>query len=140
MGYRPAHFKLQELVPPDIWTARGESAWELLDLRMLVTLDHLREALGPLTVNNWHRAGAYKESGLRSLTSATGAKYSQHRYGRAADCKFSGVTPHEARDFVLRNTDRFPYLTTIENPDNTPTWFHFDVRNHNRQGIWVVNP
>lgn len=139
-NYKPAHFKLQELVPPDVYQALGERAWELLDLRALVTLDHLREALGPITVNNWHAGGNYKESGLRSPATSTGAKYSQHKFGRAFDCKFNGVTPHEARDYVLRNADRFPYLTTIENPDATPTWFHFDVRNHQRNGVWIVNP
>jgi hypothetical protein len=140
MNYRPASFIIQELVPPDIYAALGERAWELLDSRALETLQQLRNTFGSLIVNNWHKAGAYKESGLRSFTTSTGAKFSQHKYGRAFDCKFKGATPREVASYVLKRATEFPYLTTIENPDATPTWFHFDVRNHSKEGIWVVNP
>lgn len=140
MCYRPENFSLQELVPPDIYKSRGDRAWELLDCYALITLQALRDAFGPITVNNWHAGGPYKESGLRSFTTSTGAAYSQHRFGRAFDCKIKGVTPHEAMHYVLAHPEKFPHLTTIENPDATPTWFHFDVRNHNKQGVWIVNP
>lgn len=140
MGYRPTNFILQELVPPDIYQAMGERGWELLDNRALFTLQALRGSLGPITVNNWHAGGSFKESGLRSMTTATGAKFSQHRFGRAFDCKFKDVTPREVRDYVLKHPEAFPYLTTVENTDATPTWFHFDTRNHQREGVWIVNP
>lgn len=52
--YKCSHFKIQELVPPAIFEARGEKAWELLDERLLITLDRLRDRFGPITVNNWH--------------------------------------------------------------------------------------
>lgn len=138
--YRPQHFALHELVPPSIYRSRGERAWELLDPRALITLDQLRDRLGPITVNDWYWGGQYNESGLRSLTTKTGAKLSQHRFGRADDCKFADATPREVADYVLAHADEFPYLTTIEDPDATPTWFHFDVRNHDKRGIWIVNP
>jgi hypothetical protein len=118
----------------------GERAWELLDLRALQTLQALRDKFGPLTVNNWHTGGAFKESGLRSFNTGTGAQFSQHKFGRAFDCKFKGGTPREVAAYVMMHADEFPLLTTIENPDATPTWFHFDVRSHNKEGIWVVNP
>lgn len=139
VNYRPANFVIQELVPPDVYQARGERAWELLDVYALITLQRIREVFGPITVNNWHAGGAYKESGLRSFTTSTGAKFSQHRFGRAFDCK-GEKTPREMADYILAHPERFPYLTTIENPDATPTWMHFDTRNHHRVGIWVVNP
>lgn len=140
MIYKPKHFILQELVPPSIYNTRGESAQELLDSRLLITLDQLREVFGPLTVNNWHTGGNYSESGLRSFDTKTGAKFSQHKFGRAADCKFKNKAPREAAHYVLAHRGEFPYLTTIENPDATPTWLHVDVRNHGKEGIWVVNP
>lgn len=139
-GYRPINFVVQELVPPDVYAAMGERSWELLDSRALFTLQRLRDRLGPITVNDWLWGGHYKESGLRSFTSPTGAKYSQHRFGRAFDCKFRNVTPREACDYVLAHPVDFPYLTVIENPAATPTWFHFDCRSHTRQGVWIVNP
>lgn len=139
-GYQPKSFALHELVPPEVYHTRGLSAWELLDVRALVTLQALRDALGPIVVNNWRAGGNFTESGLRSFNSPTGAKLSQHRFGRADDCKFKSVTPREACEYVLAHPEKFPFLTTIENPDATPTWFHFDVRNHQREGIWLVNP
>jgi hypothetical protein len=137
---KPKSFLLQELVPPDIYAARGERAWELLDPRALITLQSLRDALGPCIVNDWHKGGPHKESGLRSFHTPTGAVYSQHRFGRGFDCKFKSVSPHEAMSYVMANYASFPHLTVIENPNATPTWFHFDTRLTSRPDIWVVNP
>lgn len=139
-AYTPRSFALHELVPPDMFAARGERLWELLDPRALATLQSLRDALGVVVVNNWRAGGAYAESGLRSMNSRAGATFSQHKYGRAFDCKIHGVTPQEAHDYVLANPQRFPYLTAIEDPQATPTWFHFDVRLHFKQGVWIVRP
>ncbi len=140
MSYRPLHLKLQELVDPGIYGARGERAWELLQPSALRTLDLLRDKFGPITVNNWHNGGAHKESGLRRFDTTTGAVWSMHRYGGAFDCKFQKTTARQVYDYVLAHPDEFPELTTVENIDATPTWFHFDVRNHDKAGIWVVNP
>lgn len=139
-GYRPANFEIRELVTPEVFAARGDAAWELLDPFALRTLQALRDKFGPLTVNNWHIGGTYKESGLRGMGSATGAVWSQHKFGRAFDCKFKTVSPQEAHDYILTHMSEFQYLTTLENPAATPTWTHFDVRNHNKNGIWIVNP
>lgn len=139
-GYRPANFGVRELVTPEVYAARGERAWELLDPFALRTLQSLRDKFGPVTINNWHIGGSYKESGLRGFGSATGAMWSQHKYGRAFDCKIKGVTPKEACEYILAHMSEFPYLTVLENPAETPSWLHFDTRNHNKNGIWIVNP
>lgn len=140
MNYRPKFFKLTELVDPDTYAERGERAWEILQPAILVVLDDLRAAFGPVTVNNWADGGPYKESGLRSFVTATGAKYSMHRFGGAMDCKMKGITPAEAVAHILKHRQRFPTITTMENPDATPTWLHVDCRNTNRSDIWIVNP
>ena len=41
--YRCEYFALYELVPEEVYLERGEKAWELLDKRLLITLDRLRE-------------------------------------------------------------------------------------------------
>lgn len=140
MSYRPKHFELYELVPRETLEALGERAWELLDVRMLVTLDELRDALGPCIVNDWRGGGRYNESGLRSFETPTGAKHSQHRFGRAADCKFAQVTPREAFEYIRARAAHFPYLTTLEDVEFTPTWLHFDVRLNQSEGIRIVRP
>lgn len=139
-AYRPKHFELRELVSPDIYTARMDAAWELLDPRALMTLDALREQFGPCTVNDWHKGGRYKESGLRGAYSATGAVYSQHRYGRAFDCKFSKATPQEAHAYIVANPEQFPHLTTLEDIAATPSWLHFDCRLNRGDGLRIVKP
>lgn len=136
----PANFIIQELVPPEIYRSRGARAWELLCPYALRTLQTLRDVFGPTTVNNWHVGGQYQESGLRGFATSTGAALSQHKFGRAFDCKFRNTTPREAFDYVLAHPDRFPYLTALEDVRFTPTWLHFDTRNHNQGDIWIVRP
>lgn len=133
-------FIIQELVPPTIFAARGDRAWELIDANAAMSLQALRDRFGPCTVNNWHINGTYKESGLRAFSTPTGAAYSQHKYGRAFDCKFRNATPREVFADVMRDPSKFPHITVLEDVNFTPTWLHFDTRLHNRNGIWVVKP
>ena len=138
--YISKHFALHELVPSSIFEALGIRAWELLDERLLVTLDALREHFGPCTVNNWRDGGPYRESGFRTFESTTGVKFSQHRYGRAADCKFATVTPVEASAYIVANAEKFRLLTTLEDVAATPTWLHVDVRLNRTTGVRIVKP
>jgi hypothetical protein len=140
MTYRPTSFIIQELVAPEIYKARGERAWELLNPLALMALQSVRDKFGPITVNNWHAGGSFKESGMRSFGTSTGAAYSMHRYGGAYDCKSKSATPTEMCEYILKNRHEFPYVTAIENPAATPSWMHIDSRNHNLEGIWIVNP
>lgn len=137
MHYRPRHFRLEELVDPDTFQARGERAWELLDTGALITLDQLRVRFGRCIVNDWHSGGELKLSGFRPANSPIGAKWSQHKHGRAFDCKFSDIKAEDVRRDIIEHEDDFPYLTVLERGVN---WVHFDTRNHNRVGIWLVNP
>jgi hypothetical protein len=46
--YRPNSFTLAELVPPDIYAALGDRAWELLDPMALMSLQSIRNKFGPI--------------------------------------------------------------------------------------------
>lgn len=140
MGYRCTHFRIEELVPPGVFSARGQSAWELLDAAILVSADAIRTHFGPIVINNWHDGGPLKESGLRSFTSATGAVYSQHRYGRALDLHPRNATPQEVYEYILAHPESFPHITTLEDIRYTATWIHIDCRNNPQPGIRVVIP
>lgn len=140
MFFKPKNFELFELVPPEIYRSRGERGWELLCPRMLATLQTFRDVFGKITVNDWYWGGKYSESCLRGFATSTGAALSQHKFGRAVDKKFHSVTPREVFDYVLAHPNRFPYLTTLEDVQFTPTWLHSDTRNHTREGIWIVRP
>ena len=140
MGYRARHFGLQELVCPEIYKARGERAWELLDDESVAMLDGFRDYFGKITVNDYEWGGTFKYSGLRPLTGGVGAPYSMHRYGRAFDCKPKEVTVLEMYNAILAKPEKFPLVRALENIKATPTWLHADRRNHMKAGIWVVNP
>jgi hypothetical protein len=139
-SFRPKHFALVELVDEAIFRERGDHAWELLRPDALQTLDRLRDVFGPITINDWFTGGSFRESGLRLPATGTGAKWSMHKYGGAFDCKFKDTTPAAASAYILSKPEEFPLLMTLENVEKTVTWLHFDVRNHSREGIWVVEP
>lgn len=139
-SYRPRYFDLRELVPPDLYMARGQSAWELIEPRLLVVADALREKFGPLTVNNWHLGGSYTQSGLRDPVTGIGARLSQHKRGAAIDAKFRDAAPRKVFDYLLEHADEWPLLTVLEDVEHTPTWIHIDVRAADWKGIRVVKP
>ncbi|OIO70695.1 MAG: hypothetical protein COW19_10975 [Zetaproteobacteria bacterium CG12_big_fil_rev_8_21_14_0_65_55_1124] len=129
--YKCSHFKIQELVPPAIFEARGEKAWELLDERLLITLDRLRDRFGPITVNNWHSGKDREWSGLRTKESPYYSATSQHSFGRAADCLFSHTDAESVRQEILAAPDdkTFELIGSVE---LGTSWLHFDVRNCKR--------
>lgn len=127
--YIPEHFIIQELVPKKVYEDRGKSAWELLDDRLLITLDQLRDEYGSITINNWKWYGNREWSGLRTPDSDWYRPYSQHTFGRAADCIFNEVDVEKVRKDILNDPDKFPCINFIELDTD---WLHFDVRNCTR--------
>lgn len=127
--YKCRHFSIKEFVPEYIHIARGEKAWELLDERMLETCDALRGRYGPITINDWSWGGSNQNRGLRAENSPIGTIYSQHRFGRAADCNFKSIDAESVREDILDNFDLFPHITFIE---LGTVHLHFDVRNCQR--------
>ncbi len=129
--YQCEHFALHELLPVKSYQLRGEKGWALLDERLLITLDRLRKRYGPMTVNNWFWGGEREWSGLRTSDSPFYSRYSQHSFGRAADCLFSAVTVDEVREDILAKPDE-PIFEFIGSVELGVSWLHFDVRNCNR--------
>ena len=127
------NFVIQEFVYPEIFDQYGEKAQWFIDKRIVQACQLLRDKLGvPIKINDWHSEGRYKESGLREFDTETGAKYSQHKFGAAADLKIGDLDGEEMRDIVKKYwTDLKGLITTIE--DDTPTWLHIDCR-------WTFDP
>ncbi len=135
--YKCNHFKIYELVTPEMYNKWGEKCWQLFDERILITLDALRERFGSCVVNDWKWGGRFDDSGFRdenfySSVEAYFRSRSQHKFGRAVDAKFK-VPAHEVRKYILENPDEFPYVTFIEvgplKDGSVMTWVHIDVRN-----------
>lgn len=138
------NFYLDEFIDPATYAARGTSSIELLDMRIVMGIQYLREQSGRvITINNWATGGQYKESGLRRFDTKTGAKWSQHKYGRAIDTKWQGWTIKQAFDFVVSHQNYLidrQLITTIENISATPTWLHLDCRYTGMDKFKIVNP
>ena len=113
--YKPKHFHLFELVPKIDYDLKPPwLLWALLDERMLITADQLRERYGRMNANTWkwlENGPQYR--GWRPPNCTVGAEFSQHKYGRALDSVFSGVTAEEIRQDIKENEDLFPFINSI---------------------------
>lgn len=126
--YQCKHFDIQELVPPHIHKEHGNAAWELLDVRALVTLDALSDKFGVLVCNDWHVGGRRKWAGLQTPECPYYSAVSQHTFGRGFSVVSGKVSYEAMREKVLRERKRlFPNISGIELNTNH---FGFDCRNH----------
>ncbi|MDK2909652.1 MAG: hypothetical protein PWR20_1219 [Bacteroidales bacterium] len=135
------NFVIQEFVGPAIINARGEKAIQLLDYRIILIAQFIRDYFGrPMTINNWHIGGHFTERGFREPQTHTGAPFSQHKFGRAIDFTLDGLSPEEIRTEILKNQQLFleKGLTCIE--AKTPTWVHIDCRYTGLDKILIVYP
>tara|TARA_R110000772_G_scaffold184459_4_gene295477 strand:+ start:3457 stop:3888 length:432 start_codon:yes stop_codon:yes gene_type:complete len=134
MSYKCKHFCIEELVPPEVFEARGEKAWELLDDRLLYAIDALRNEFGPATINNYKWGGDRTQSGLRTAGSAYFSPYSQHTFGRAADMLFKSTDVNDIRDW-LKSDEGLDVEPTnaewleIKGIEDGVSWLHIDTRN-----------
>jgi hypothetical protein len=128
------YFVLSELVCPQVFKKYGDTAWQFLDPRLLITLDKIRETLNkPIYINNWDIKGAYDERGLRciqcDIVKSAIAKnqlyLSAHMEGQAADFDVLGMTANEVRQWIKSNEEILPYPIRLETDIN---WVHLDVR------------
>ena len=122
------HFVLEEFFEKDLVHSQvGDRLLSYLDPRILDICDFLRERYGPATVNNWHLGGELEQCGFRRPSSKVGASCSQHKFGRAADLHFAGITAHEIRtDMKL---DQAPFMRAgITAIEEGVTWLHVDCR------------
>lgn len=133
-NYIPTHFKLYELVPPELYEHVDHSVlWGQFDSRELWTADALREKYGSCIINDWYWGGSFVESGLRLPNTTTGVQYSQHKRGAATDKKFMDISVEDILKDLKENPGdpAFKYITTVEqtHKGKTPTWLHTDCRN-----------
>lgn len=118
--YKPKYFSLKECFPKDV-----KACWSLMDDRIMMMADELREVFGPLWVNG----RGLTQCGFRTNGSLT----SQHRCGRALDLHSDKVPYFEIRKFILDNPDQFKYITFLEVDID---WLHIDCRDSNDVKIW----
>jgi hypothetical protein len=139
-GHKPRFFSPEELVPKLIFTMLKERSLILIDSRILITIDRLRERYGKFFINDWSFEGGTREQcGWRPSDSKTGEMFSQHRFGRAVDMHPQAVDVAEIHHDLRKLPDRpcYEYITAVE--DNVP-WLHIDVRNNSTGKIIWFSP
>jgi len=144
MIYKPKNCALYEVLPEafyKIYKHRGRSLWQVMDIRVLITLERLGKRYGKVYMNDYYWGGLNQEKGYRVFGTKTGASLSQHKFARAGDPKFSDATAKEVRADLKKHPDdeTFEFITSIE---MYVPWFHFDVRNWNKakSGVLKVYP
>ena len=125
--YKPKHFSIEELVPPETLSKYGESlCWTFMDHRLLEVLDWLRMALNRSIWIN--RDDISNNRGFRTNLYNTSRMYcSQHLFGRAADFNVDGMTVEEVHQFLRDNIDDIPHPIWVEEADGVNR-VHIDVR------------
>ena len=124
-SYIPKYFKAQELVAPEYFAIWGDDAFNLFDPHTLRMLDAIRRDFGePITINNYHTGGNYKESGLRTPTTSTGAKRSRHKKAIAFDLKAKNL--EVLKDFIALHSKSY-FISRVEDYAFTKTWVHIEI-------------
>lgn len=121
------NFSLEEFIHPAILKRVGDRSLDFLHPQLVLTIQALRDKFGRITINNWLWDGKFKDSGLRLPLGELGAGMSSHKFGCAADCKFSDVEPIEVQTYIIRHQSEFPSIVRLENALVTKTWLHVEV-------------
>lgn len=139
MDYVPKYFQIYELVPKSTYELfeherRLNQLWWLFDPRILKAADRIRERYGKMVANTWWWGGQHQYRGWRPPGCNVGARYSQHRFGRALDLIPTVVSVEEIRRDIKAG-ENFGFITCIE---DDVSWLHIDCRNY--QGLLIVHP
>jgi len=130
--YKPKYFAPHELVPPEIYNGFGnkDDVFKLFDENALRTIDLIRDWAGVgLTINNWFRKGARRDSGLRAKNSPVGASNSAHKLGKAFDIVSPKKTTAELWKLIEEHVADLPTKIRIERTSGGKpiTWLHVDT-------------
>lgn len=150
MIYKPRNFSLSELVCPDVFNKFGDTAWQFLSQDLLITLDLIRDQLGPMYVNNWDmdpvlrtKLGLplFDERGFRCIQCSLVVDaikdkrlyVSPHMTGQGCDFDIKGMTAEKVRTWLKANAIKLPYPIRLE--DNV-SWCHLDIRDANKGKVF----
>lgn len=127
------HFEIEEFIDPVTFEAEGEQSILRIDYKLIDIAEFIRVDTGlPVTINNWHTGGQYKESGLRNKDSKTGAPKSTHKLGKGIDVKIKNYYGLDWYNYVKKNAKKLYELglRRIEDKSMATTWCHMDTKEH----------
>lgn len=135
------NFYLDELMHPyPLSVLKNKAEW-LLDPKLVHAVQFIRDYFGKIVIiNNHYHGGSLENRGFRPCNSTVGGKFSQHRFGRAADLTVKGYDAEELRQVIKDNQPLFSdnHINAVENKVN---WLHIDCRNTGLDGaVMFFNP
>jgi hypothetical protein len=149
------NFFLDELVPPELYLQFGANARWFIRKEVIYLLQHLRSRHGAIVVNDWSLHGErsaeeflslpkqeqkafFTESGFRLFNTGTGASFSMHKFGAAADAKFLQAKVEDVRDEIKLHYPDYRKIGMTAIEGNTKTWLHFDIRNTGSKQLLIL--
>lgn len=130
---------LDEYIPEELYKSlihRPHILIGLLDERLIIADQKLRDVFGAVTINNWMTGGERNWSGLRTPDSPYYSANSQHSFGRASDKLFHNATAEDVRKYI-KITYTTLGITCIE---EDVSWVHSDCRWHQGNNLLLVHP
>ena len=138
--YKCRHFRIEELVSPEVYQKFGDSAWMFFSEDTLRDADTIRDTWPyAIIINNWLWGGTLKQCGLRSNLdqivkdkTRRGQLYlSAHTMGKAFDLhdKYGRNKKLWEHVYALMLAGRLKTLKRMENWKATSTdggWVHVD--------------
>ena len=135
--YKPKHFKIYELVYPELYNEyvgkdKEWILWRRFDKFALVVIDRLREQFGRIIINDWKWGGGLKYSGVRPLVIPKGehwSKYTTHVDFNTFDLHPKNIGIKDLYEHIIRNATLYKEITVMEHYSLTPTWLHISTCN-----------
>lgn len=130
---------LDEYIPKELYlkyVGQEHILTGLIDKRLVMADQALRNKFGVVTINNWWHGGERNESGLRIPGQKHYSPTSQHAFGRASDKLFRDALPEEVRKYIKSHWNELG-ITAIEDGVD---WVHSDVRWNKGSGLLIFKP
>jgi hypothetical protein len=137
---RPNHFQIEEMFPKWMvdcyYPTYHDRLWLMMDERILISADNIREIYGTVVANDYLWGGKNKDRGWRPWGCNVGADLSQHKSGRALDCIPTKAGVDKVRKDIIEDVHpyAFRFITAVEM--DVP-WLHFDCRAHDKKQFGV---
>lgn len=158
------NFYLDEFICVEVYHSDRENSIRHIDNRLIDIAQWFRSKTGSsVTINNYwsyyleninrenvvelvySNKSIYKERGLRSIKSTTGAKLSAHKTGQAIDIDIKGMTAYSMYMLAKENARKLYELGVrrIEHfsltGGNASGWLHLDTKGANDNKINIIN-
>ncbi len=124
---------------------RLNAFFKLVDKRVVDLAVFVREFFNkPVRVNTWHIRGELQYRGWRPKSCKIGAKFSDHKIGKAFDFNVVGLSDDYVKEQIMKNEDIFykAGVRRLEHKDFATTWTHLSVNDkvHHNGKINVFKP